>query len=154
VIAEPLTSGAFAPFGTVFGSHATPPDALGPGWSWWAESARLPADERPFAIGHLTLSPAARVIDWAERHDRAAELIAPLCGTCAIYVAPPGDAPVGFRAFRVPSGCGVVLHPGVWHGAPLALDGPGAALVVLPRGTGEEDTVVARFPENPIRIEV
>ena len=93
MIAEPLTSAAFAPFGTVFGSHAAPPDAA-------------------------------------------------------------GDAPAGFRAFRVPAGSGVVLHPGVWHGAPLALDGPGAALVLLPLGTGTDDTQITRFPENPIRIEV
>jgi ureidoglycolate lyase len=154
VIAEPLTSAGFAPFGTVLGSPSSPPDAAGPGWSWWAETARLPGDARPYAVGHLTLAPAPPVVDWAERHERAAELIAPLCGVCAVYVAPPGDAPGGFRAFRVPAGAGVVLRPGVWHGAPLALDGPGAALVLLPLGTGTDDTAVARFPANPIRIEV
>jgi len=138
----------------VFGSHAAPPDAAGPGWCWWADTARLPADTRPYAVGHLTLSPANPEIDWAERHERAAELIAPLGGACAVYVAAPADAPAGFRAFRVPAGSGVVLHPGVWHGAPLALDGPGAALVLLPLGTGTDDTVITRFPENPIRIEV
>jgi hypothetical protein len=58
VIAEPLTSAAFAPFGTVFGSHAAPPDAAGD------------------------------------------------------------------------------------------------ALVLLPLGTGTDDTVITRFPEHPIRIEV
>jgi hypothetical protein len=47
-----------------------------------------------------------------------------------------------------------VLDPGVWHGAPLALDRALAALVLLPEGTGADDTTVVRFPDNPIRIEV
>jgi ureidoglycolate hydrolase len=64
------------------------------------------------------------------------------------------DAPAGFRAFRVAPGSGVLLDPGVWHGAPLAIDRPLAAVVLLPHRTGTEDTVVTRFPDNPITIEV
>jgi len=54
----------------------------------------------------------------------------------------------------VPAGQGVVLDRGVWHGAPLAVDSPLTAAVFLLRGTGDDDTVVTRFPDNPIRIEL
>jgi ureidoglycolate hydrolase len=154
VIAERLTADSFQPFGTVLARPAGAADATGAGWSWWAQAGRLPADERPYAIGYLALEPVQPRFDWSERHERAAELIVPLGGECVVYVARPADEPVDFHAFRVPAGTGVVLDPGVWHGAPLALDRALSAVVLLPRGTGTEDTTVVRFPDNPIRIEV
>jgi ureidoglycolate lyase len=153
VIAEPLTSDAFAPFGEVLTRPAAPADASGPAWSWWAEIATLPAAERPYAVGFLALEPAEPTFDWAEHHRRTAELIAPLGGECLVYVAPPAEVPDGFRAFRVGAGEGVVLDPGVWHGAPLALDRPLTAAVLLLQGTGMEDTVVARLPRTTITLE-
>jgi ureidoglycolate lyase len=151
---EPLTAGGFRPFGAVIDRPVAPAEATGPGWSWWAQAASLPADARPFSVGYLALEPAAPRFDWAEHHARAAEVILPLDGECAVYVAPPSQRPDGFRAFRVAAGAGVVLDPGVWHGAPLALDRPLSAVVLLPEGTGGEDTVVTRFEDNPITIEV
>jgi len=35
----------------------------------------------------------------------------------------------------------------LWHGAPLAVDGPAAAMVLLRMGTGVEDTTIVRFRE-------
>jgi ureidoglycolate hydrolase len=150
---ESLTQEAFAPFGTVLAEAGGSPDASGPGWDWWADTGRLAADARPYAVGRLALRGAPPVIDWAERHARSAELVLAL-DPCLLYVAPPGDAPERFRAFHVPPGQGVVLEPGVWHGAPLSPGGAGAAIVLLPAGAGTDDTDVARFPHNPIRIEV
>jgi ureidoglycolate hydrolase len=154
VIAEPLTPEAFRPFGAVLARPDAPADASGPGWTWWAEPMRLPAGDRPYALGYLALLPAEPVFDWAEHHKRTPELVVPLDGECVLYVAPVAERPGGFRAFRVTAGNGVLLDPGVWHGAPLAVERPLSAVVLLPRGTGTEDTVVARFPDRPIRIEV
>jgi ureidoglycolate hydrolase len=154
VITEPLTRDAFRTFGAVLARPGAAADATGRGWSWWARAAGLPADRRPFSVGYLALEPGPRELVWAECHQRAAELILPLGGGCLVYVAPPGDEPRGFRVFRVTAGTGVVLHRGVWHGAPLAVDRALAVVVVLPEGTGTEDTTVVRFPDNPIRIEV
>ena len=154
MIAPPLTADAFRPFGRVVSRPGGEPDAAARGWSWWAEAAALPAADRPYALGYLDLEPAGQSFDWAECHARTVELILPLRGECVVYVAPAGDEPRDFRAFRVAACEGVVLDPGVWHGAPLALGGPAAAAVFLLRGTGTEDTVVARFPDAPIRIEV
>jgi hypothetical protein len=52
----------------------------------------------------------------------------------------------------VPRGRGIVLNPGVWHGAPLALDEPSGVAVLLLEGTGREDTTVVRFDSNPVTI--
>jgi ureidoglycolate lyase len=154
VIAEPLTPEAFEAFGTVIDRPAAAADASAPGWSWWADAGGLPVADRPYAVGYLALEPAEPAFDWAERHERSAELIAPLSGECLVYVAAPGPEPEDFRVFRVEPGQGVMLHPGVWHGAPLAPERPTAAMVLLLEGTGARDTVVRTFSDNPIRIEV
>lgn len=151
---DELTSDAFRPFGRVVTRPQRDADASGDGWAWWAETAELPADERPYALGYLELEPVEPSFDWAEFHARTVELILPLRGECLVYVAPPGDEPRDFRVFRVAAGDGVVLDPGVWHGAPLAVGGPLAAAVFLLRGTGTDDTMLVRFPDSPIRIEV
>ena len=151
---EPLTAEAFGPFGRVLARPQGTPDAEAPGWSWWAEAADLPADERPYAVGYLDLESTEPAFDWAEHHRRTVELIVPLGADCLVYVARPGDTPADFHVFRVRAGEAVLLDPGVWHGAPLALDRPLAALVFLLRGTGRDDTVLHRFPDRPIRIEV
>jgi ureidoglycolate lyase len=153
VIAEALTPEAFEPFGMVVGRPAAPADASAPGWSWWAHAGGLPAEERPYAIGYLALEPAEPAFDWAERHERSVEMIAPLGAECLVYVAAPGPEPESFRVFRVQPGQAVVLDRGVWHGAPLAPREPTAALVLLLEGTGAQDTVVHTFSDKPIRIE-
>jgi ureidoglycolate lyase len=145
MVAEPLTAGAFRPFGTVIARPSGVPDAIGEGWSWWAETGALPA--AGYAIGYLALEPAAATFDWAEFHPDSVELIAPLGGECVVYVATPGAEPRDFRAFRVGAGEAVILDRAVWHGAPLALTSPLTAMVALAR---RPDTVVTRF--DPISI--
>jgi ureidoglycolate hydrolase len=78
-----------------------------------------------------------------------------------VYVGPPDhpDQPERlppldrFRAFRVEQGQGVLLHPGVWHGAPLAIDRPLNVVVVLLQATGSTDTSVVRFADTPVAID-
>jgi ureidoglycolate lyase len=157
---QDLTDDAFAPFGTVLQTPSRPNDAVGPGWRWWAETLVLEDDGRPWGIGYLDLepSPPAR-FDWAERHMRTQEAIVPVSGGCLVYVAPPDHADEPgrlpafeeFRVFRVAPGSGVVLHPAVWHGAPIAEE-PAKAIVLLLAGTGRDDVALARFEEAPILI--
>jgi ureidoglycolate lyase len=149
----PLDPEAFAPYGTVVERPSRAHDAEGPGWRWWAETASLAATGDAYGIGFLDLRPAPLRFDWAERHLRSPEMIVALAGACLVYVspaAPEKDAPGAFEVFRLASGEGVVLSPGVWHGAPLAVEGPAAAMVLLREGTGVEDTAIVRFGEVPI----
>jgi ureidoglycolate lyase len=156
---ETLTAEAFAPFGQVIEKPAASSDATGPGWMWWGETATLAPDSRPYGIGYLDLQPAPLSFDWAERHMRSDEMLIPT-DDCLIYVGPadhldePGRAPVPeqFRVFEVKRGQAVVLHPGVWHGAPLALDRPTNVVVLLLRGTGASDTSIVRW-DAPVLIQ-
>jgi ureidoglycolate lyase len=149
---------AFRPYGTVLRRPPRAHDAEGPGWRWWGETETLAAADRPYAVGFLELQPAPHRFDWAERHMRSHEAIVPLSGDCLVYVGPPGNAEDprhgGFEVFRVGAGQGVVLAPGVWHGAPLAIDRPLQAMVLLAEGTGRNDTTVVRFGDDPVEIDV
>jgi ureidoglycolate lyase len=159
---DDLTDDAFAPFGTVVRTPSRPDDATGPGWRWWAETVMLESDGRPWGVGYLDLEPVpAPRFDWAERHLRSQEAIVPVSGGCLVYVAPP-DHPEepdrlpafdAFRVFRVRPGSGVVMHPAVWHGAPIAEDEAAKAIVLLLAGTGRDDVTVVRFEDAPILIE-
>ena len=157
---QELTAATFAPFGEVVQAPAWGPDADGPGWQWWAETALLPARGRPYGIGYLRLEPPELQFDWAERHMRTVEMLIPAGGECLVYVGPPENPEepaqrpdlARLQVFRVGEGQAVILKPGVWHGAPLAADGPLAVLVLLLEGTGREDTTVVRFEETPVTI--
>jgi ureidoglycolate lyase len=156
---EPLTAEAFAPYGRVVERPARPEDAAGPGWRWWAETAYLAGDGRPFGVGYLDLWPADGTFDWAERHLRTQEAVFATSADLLVYVAPadhPEDparlpAPDRFRVFRVPPGSGVVMDRAVWHGAPLA-ETPTRALVLILEGTGRHDVTMVRFPGGPLGI--
>jgi ureidoglycolate hydrolase len=151
--ASELDPATFARYGTVVEQPARAHDAEGAGWRWWAETATLAATGGAYGIGFLDLRPAPLRFDWAERHERSPEMIVTVAGSCLVYVspaAPEREEPGAFEVFRLGSGQGVILAPGVWHGAPLALGGPAAALVLLREGTGVEDTVIVRFGEVPI----
>jgi ureidoglycolate lyase len=158
---QDLTPGAFAPFGEVIEQPPGPADASGPGWQWWGEIGLLAADRRPFGIGYLYLQPAEPRFDWAERHMRSSEMLIPAGGDCLVYVGPPdypetpGRLPAldRFQTFRLRQGQAVLLHPGVWHGAPLALDRPLNVVVLLLQGSGAADTSLVRFEETPVEID-
>ena len=157
---EPLEAERFAPFGDVIEQPDAPAHAGGPGWQWWGETVLLASDTRPYGIGYLDLQPAPLQFDWAERHMRSAELLIPAGGDCLVYVGPsdhpeePGRLPAldTFRVFQVRQGQGVLLHPGVWHGAPLAARGALNVVVLLLQDTGRSDTHVVRFEDNPVQI--
>ena len=157
---QDLTPQAFAPFGKIIEQPARDQDAQGPGWRWWGENALLESSDRPYQIGYLDLAPSELKFDWAERHTRSAELIIPTGGDCLVCVGPP-EAPdepdrlpplERFQVFRVRQGQAVLLDKGVWHGAPLAVDAPLNAIVLLLSGTGDVDLSLVRFTETPVMI--
>jgi ureidoglycolate lyase len=155
-----LSAEAFRPYGRVIETPARARDAWGPGWTWWAETMMLPTDGRRFGVGYLSLEPSELRFDWAERHMRTVEVVVPLGRECLVYVGPPDhpeDPPrmadlERFEVFRVPPGGGVAMDPGVWHGAPLALDRPTSAMVLILEGTGKHDVTIVRFEERPATI--
>jgi ureidoglycolate lyase len=158
---QELSPQVFAAYGRVISMPERDADGSGPGWRWWAETAVLPGDGRPWGIGYLQLEPTPQPrFDWAERHLRTSEAVIPLGGPCLVYAAPAqrvGEperppAPDGFEIFRVPPGSGVILEAGVWHGAPLADAGPTTAVVLILEGTGRDDVTISRFQDTPVTV--
>jgi ureidoglycolate lyase len=160
IAVEDLTPEAFAPFGRVIARPDRSSDAEGPGWRWWAETVMVTGDGRPIGVGYLDLEPSERRFDWAERHMRTQESVLATSADLLLYVGPPEHPEEPdrlpsferFRAFRVPAGSGVVMDRGVWHGAPLAVERPTAAVVLILEGTGRSDVTLARF--EPIEMEM
>lgn len=153
--ARPLERDAFSRYGSVVERPDRAHDAEGPGWRWWAETASLAATGGAYGVGFLDLARAPLRFDWAERHARSPEMIVALAGDCLVYVAPADperDGPGPFEVFRLRPGQGVILAPGVWHGAPLAAESPAAAMVLLREGSGVEDTAMVRFGAVPVRM--
>ena len=155
---ETLTPESFAPYGRVIGRPERASDADGAGWSWWAETALFSGDGRPVGLGYLDLRPGTTSFDWAERHLRTPEAVLAMSTDVLLYVGPPEhrDEPLrlppleSFRVFRVPAGAGVLLDRAVWHGAPFAIDRPGAAVVLILEGTGRTD--VSKVSFDPVDI--
>ena len=156
-----LSTEAFAPYGQIIEQPQRGQDAAGPGWRWWGEMVKMQGGERPYAIGYLDLSPAELQFDWAERHMHSDELIIPIDGDCLVYAAPadypdqPDRMPEldRFEVFRVKSGQAVLLNKGVWHGAPMAVDRPLKAIVLLLHNSSQQDGYVNRFVDTPLTIE-
>ena len=156
-----LTAQAFAPYGQIVDQPQRENDASGPGWMWWGEMVKLEGGDRPYAIGYLDLKPADLRFDWAERHMHSDELIIPVGGDCLVYTAPAEypDQPERmpsldkFEVFRVKKGQAVLLNKGVWHGAPMAVDQPLKAIVLLLYNSGKQDGYVNRFEDTPLVIE-
>lgn len=154
-----LTPRSFEPFGRVIAKPPEPPTATGEGWQWWSDVDQITVLSRPHGLGFLSLHPAELAFDWAERHGRTQELIVPLGGRCLIYVAAPtaadvseAPAPEDFQIFALGPDCAALLNIGVWHGAPLALNEPLSALVVLREGTGTQDTEVVKLAKTRIAL--
>lgn len=155
-----LTPESFAGFGKVIEQPSRPQDAEGHGWAWWGENVLMEGEGKPYAVGFLDLKPVDLTFSWAERHMHTDELVIPVTGDILVYAGPAEhpDEPVklpaleSFKVFRVRPGQAALLGKGVWHGAPLAVDSPAKAIVLLLQGSGRDDGYVVRFEDRPVVI--
>ncbi len=137
VIAEPLSSAAFSPFGEVV-EHA------GPGRRHTLLDATAPAEGASAArLSVSRLDEPARLpltISILERHRFSPQTFIPLEVSRYVVTVAPSDSsgwPIlaEARAFIVRPGRGIVYRRGTWHAGMTVLDGP-ARLAVLIWSTG------------------
>ncbi len=92
------------------------------------------------------------IVDVAEYHNYANEIILPLDGDIYIHVgvATPDDIdPNEFEIFFVPKGTLVVIRRGVWHHAPFAAgDEAVNTVIVLPERTYKNDCIVVDYKDD------
>lgn len=117
LLAEPITSEAFAPFGQVIFPSAD-------GASYGPDDAQLKLDEGIPRFYIMRLQGKGRQFHAITRHRRCTQCLGSLAGAeWWMGVAPPGAADIpqleAIRAFRIPGNCFIKLHVGTWHAGPL-----------------------------------
>lgn len=142
---EPLSDGAFRPFGQ-FRSLVNPEGTcIGETpIEFYRDMLQQEMGGAAPSYSVCRVAPRPFVIDTMEYHSTVGEASMPLDGDILIHVAPAtpnGELPLdAVRVFHVPRGTMVVLRPGVWHHAPYALrDQPAHVLVVLPERSYAND---------------
>lgn len=144
---EPLTAAGFAPFGIVVEPFAPPgqPGVLPPpgaraingGTTWRLDLAHnLDLGHAGGTPGLAVYSASARrfpmALEVLERHCSGSQGFLPLTGArFVVVVAAPGPAPdaAALRAFITTGQQGVVLSPGTWHHALLAVEAGSFAVI-------------------------
>ncbi|MES2442365.1 MAG: ureidoglycolate lyase [Pseudomonadota bacterium] len=156
---EPLTAGAFAPFGSVIEAsddavkleinqgHAVRYDRL----------AEVDVADQG-GVGAISLFRArpleSLVLKVFERHPLGSQAFVPLSGRgYLVAVAPAGAFDAGaVRVFRAEAGQGVQYRKGVWHHFLLALDAESDFLVVDRAGPGDNCDEIEVAPSDVIRV--
>jgi ureidoglycolate lyase len=134
VIPEPLTAGAFAPFGDVI--EARPEAAMPINYGHttrYDHLASVDVGEGRAAISIFRSRPLdPTVLKVFERHPLGAQAFQPLSGRpFLVAVAPRGDFDAAaVRVYRAEPSQGVNYAPGVWHHFLLALEAESDFLVV------------------------
>lgn len=155
VVAEPLTSETFAPFGDVIevsdaARHFT---INGGNTERYHDLARIdPGADGRTIVSIFRGQPRALpfALTMMERHPLASQAFVPLSGRpYLVVVAPMGETPRvdDFRVFRARGDQGVNYAPGVWHHPLLGLDQVCDFLVIDRAGPGHNcDEVVLPEP--------
>lgn len=147
IVARPVTSENFAPFGTVYDltTDIDPKAVWTAGDGWYDGFTRTPLIE---GSGHLGVTRGGGT-PWLcvtmERHPGTEEAI--FCGAQPVIlaVAPASDADAANRAdieaFVIAPGQVVVMRRGVWHDACRGVSGPAAYYWMAICGLGESPWV-------------
>jgi ureidoglycolate lyase len=164
LIATPLTPQAFAPYGQVLQA----PQGSG---RWInggnAERFDLVADLQLHGAGGRAMLAVFRAkarhfphaVDAMERHALGSQLFLPAFAPdgaprrFVVVVAPAGGPPLpdALAAFATDGSQGIVLAPGTWHHALLAVDG-GDYLVIERAGEGVDCDVVTMPAARSVRL--
>ncbi len=149
IVAAPITSEAFAPFGDVLACPAEP------GRVYFDKGL---ANGRPDVRASLSLSHVAPTAEmplrvWQmERHEFSSQSFVPLDVSRYVVIAAPKIASGGpdaarARAFLVPGNVGITYHIDVWHHPIAVLDRAARFAVIMFRDGGPRDEEFVPVPE-------
>ncbi len=146
LIAEPLTTDGFTPFGQVI----TAPNTYGR----QTFTGSLAHADRPPVLSttHTPARPAPFIIDRLERHPHSSQTFLPLdVGRWLIVAAAAADSSQ-VRAFVADGTTGVTIGRGIWHGSLTALDRDASFAVMMWKNDAPDDDDWATV--TPLTIEV
>lgn len=138
---RPITAEAFAPFGDLLKARPIPDKMINEGRCERHHAlATVQRGEGEAIISIFRSQPVSLPYDCAllERHPLGSQAFMPLGPDAWLSVVAPdeGGRPGEPLAFLVPSGMGVNLRAGVWHGVLTPLDRAADFLVVDREGDG------------------
>ena len=141
IAAEPLTEGAFRPFGDVLEAAGAPDRLINEGLCGrFHDRARLDFGEGRAGISIFDAAPRALPyrLGMVERHPEGSQAFLPMTfAGFLVTVAPDEDGRPGApRAFLAAPGQGINLLRGTWHGVLTPLAAPGLFAVVDRIGEG------------------
>lgn len=136
LVAEPATARALAPFGILIGGAPGEAARL----SNFYDQAVL-VENKPFhstlpvEMSLCTIEPRGFDVRWLERHFQHTQAFLPLGGKPFCMVLAPSSEdelpdPESVRAFLFDGFAGFMIHEGVWHEFPFALQ-PATQIAVL-----------------------
>lgn len=155
---EPLTAGAFAPFGVVVDIGSGDAETINEGNTRKFAGLLEPdcAHEEGRVAVHLYRSRARALpleVHSLERHPLGSQAFWPLEGRpYVVVVAPPGDRPEesAIRGFLAQGRQAIQYHRGTWHHYQVSLEADSDYLVIDRLGPGENCDVVEL--SEPLRI--
>lgn len=130
---EPLTCGAYRPFGHVIGIPEQPPLKENDERSYWL-SPEIELLGGTFAVVYAQMRMVDYVVRRLHRHTDFAQTFIPLGGVSFIHVVAPGDdvPDLGqLRAFLISGDQGVIIGRGMWHRNPAYPLAARGSLVLL-----------------------
>lgn len=152
--AEPITAEAFAPYGELLTLRPSPDKLINEGRCERHHAlATVECGGGEAIISLFRSEPVSLPYDCAllERHPLGSQAFMPLGPDPWLSVVAPDEdgRPGAPRAFLVPSGMGINLRAGVWHGVLTPLDRPAEFLVVDREGEGVN---LEEVPIPPVTI--
>lgn len=144
----PLERENFKEFGAIIAGDHKSPDGGDENFNWWERLGLFKGIE-PVSLNILEAKIRDRKIAKLEFHRETPEAIIPLGGEDVILVvAPAGPFDESkMKAFRVESGKGVILAPGVRHSIPYPTTKNVNCLIVFKDATGVNDLTFDQLSE-------
>jgi ureidoglycolate lyase len=154
---EPLSVGAFAPFGDVLEALGDPDLIINQGFCGrYHDRAKMDfgADGRP-GLSLFLAKPRTLplMLDMVERHPEGSQAYIPMSlNPFLVIVAPDaGGVPGEPRVFLTTPGQGLNYHRGVWHGVLTPLHAPGLFAVI--DRIGSTQNLEEYWFDDPFRVE-
>ena len=156
IIAQPLTAGAFAPFGDVMDTAGDPDRLINAGLCGrWHDRARLDFGDGRAGISLFDAEPRALPYscDLLERHPDGSQAFIPMSLNPFLVIVAPDDGgePGQPQAFVTAPGQAINLDRGIWHGVLTPLHAPGLFAVIDRIGDGAnlQEVRVTPFTVHP-----
>ena len=142
IVAQPLSTAAFAPFGDVLDCAGEPDTLINQGLCGrFHDRAQIDVSDGRVGVSLFTAQPRSLpyTLEMMERHPLGSQTFIPMTEHPFLVVVAPdqGGAPGAPQAFLTAPGQAINFHRNMWHGVCTPLHAPGLFAVVDRIGEGE-----------------